>query len=342
MKPRENIGSGIMPNAARWNGSDALHFSEPPRRSTFVRVPSWRALSSYLSRFDWTWVPIICVGLADLVLAEHFGMSFVGWRRFCLVLAVPVAVTIYYRVWRRSEQLADTGYYTTAWVLFSTLGCILTYVAARVDYPLRDVQFAGYDALLGFDWGRWAAFVALHRKLELLLEVGYATILPQTLGSVIYFAHTRRPDRNDDLLWTTMLAAIIATVLSALLPALGPHLKGQYVVWSATLAAIRAGSASSFSLEHLLGIIDFPSFHTVAAILLVYAHRPPLPYFRVVVILNLLMLLSIPSEGQHYLVDMISGAVVAAIAIAAVRIATRSRAPRRQILLRAHRSIKPA
>jgi membrane-associated phospholipid phosphatase len=67
----------------------------------------------------------------------------------------------------------------------------------------------------------------------------------------------------------------------------------------------------------------FPSFHTVSAILFIYSHRPPLPSFRAILILNLLMLLSVPYAGQRYLVDMISGAVVAAIAIAAVRLTTR-------------------
>jgi len=230
---------------------------------------------------------------------------------------VSCRVAGYYRVSGRSDRLADAGYYTTLWLIFSLLGCILIYVAARFDLPLRDIQFAHYDTLMCFDWWRWTTFVASHKEFKLLLAVAYSTILPQTIGSVIYFSHIRRPDRNDDLLWTTMVAAIIATV-SALLPALGPQLEGQYVEWSATLAAIRDSSASTFSLEHLQGIIAFPSFHTVAAILLIYSHRPPVPSFRVMLMLNLLMLLSVPSEGQHYLVDVISGAVVAAISIAAV------------------------
>ena len=99
----------------------------------------------------------------------------------------------------------------------------------------------------------------------------------------------------------------------------------QHVEWSATLAAIRAGSARNFSLPHLQGVIAFPSFHTVGAILLMYAHRPPMPSFSVVLTLNVLMLLSVPSEGQHYLVDVISGAIVAAVSIVLVRTQTSAR-----------------
>jgi hypothetical protein len=312
-------------NATVWSASAALQTSGRSTPSIPIRSRTSSELSACFSRFDRVWVPIIVLGLLDMLLARHFRMHFLGWGAFSLKIAFPAAVACFYRVSGRSDRLADAGYYTTLWLAFTLLGCILTYVVARIDLPLRDVEFARYDSLLCFNWYRWASFVDAHKKLEFLLAVAYCSILPQTIGSMIYFCRIQRSDRNDDLLWTTMLAATITTAISAFLPALGPHLKGQYVEWSATLAAIRDGSASTFSLDQLQGIIAFPSFHVVAAILLVYSHRPPLPSFRITAILNLLMLVSIPFAGQHYLVDMIAGAVVAAASIAAVRLATRSR-----------------
>jgi membrane-associated phospholipid phosphatase len=83
--------------------------------------------------------------------------------------------------------------------------------------------------------------------------------------------------------------------------------------------SLRAGGAHPIALNTLTGIITFPSFHTVIAIIFIYVHRPPSHSFIPVAILNVLMLLSTPSEGHHYLIDLISGAVVAAICIAIVR-----------------------
>jgi membrane-associated phospholipid phosphatase len=254
-------------------------------------------------------------------------MKFVGWERFSLMVAVPAAVASYYRVSGRSDRLADTGYYITLWLIFSTFGCVLTYIAARFDLPLRDAQFAHYDALLFFDWGRWSSFVAAHQTFEFALSVAYSTILPQTIGSVFFFSHIRRPDRNDELLRTTIVAAIITTAISGLLPAQGPHLKTQSFDWWVTLDVLRGPAPATFSVQHLQGIIVFPSFHTVAAILLTYAHRPPLRTFGATLILNLLMLLSVPSEGQHYLIDVLSGAVVAAFSIALLKLAGRHSPP---------------
>ena len=229
MKPKDGTRSGISLGIAEWSASAAQKVYEAPRRSALVRLRRFFPASSLSIRFDWAWVPIIGLGLFDTLLARRFGMRFVGWERFGLMTALPAAVAVCYRVSGRSDRLADAGYYTTLWLIFSLLGCILTYVAARFDLPLRDIQFAHYDTLMCFDWWRWTTFVASHKEFELLLAVAYSTILPQTIGSVIYFSHIRRPDRNDDLLRTTMVAAIIATVVSALLPALGPHLEGQYV-----------------------------------------------------------------------------------------------------------------
>jgi membrane-associated phospholipid phosphatase len=62
-----------------------------------------------------------------------------------------------------------------------------------------------------------------------------------------------------------------------------------------------------------------PSFHTVLAILFTYAHRPPSRSFIPVAMLNLVMLVSIPFAGHHYVIDMIAGAALAAATIAIVR-----------------------
>ena len=67
------------------------------------------------------------------------------------------------------------------------------------------------------------------------------------------------------------------------------------------------------------GIVRFPSFHTALAVIFTYAHRGIRWSFPPVAALNGVMLRSIPSEGGHYLVDMIAGGAVALVAIGLVR-----------------------
>ena len=87
---------------------------------------------------------------------------------------------------------------------------------------------------------------------------------------------------------------------------------------------LRAGNPSAFDLSRLQGLISFPSYHTVLAVLLTHAHRRSKLLIPIAAI-NGVMLLSIPLFGGHYLVDMIAGAAVALLAIAATSAAPRPR-----------------
>jgi hypothetical protein len=187
--------------------------------------------------------------------------------------------------------------------------------------PLHDVQFAQIDAMLGFHWAPWFRFLAAHHLLKLLLAVAYETMLPLIIGSILFFAHTRRADRNRELLSIAMLSLIVTALISGIFPAIGPYIAGHQPAFMLTLLAVRAGALTTFALDNLQGIVTMPSFHTVIAIVLIYVHRPPVRSFAVVVVVCGLMLLAVPWGGNHYLFDMIAGAAVAAASIAAVRAA---------------------
>jgi len=77
------------------------------------------------------------------------------------------------------------------------------------------------------------------------------------------------------------------------------------------------------------GIITFPSFHTALGVIFIFAlwPIPVLRWFGIVI--NLLMMASIPIDGGHYFIDMVAGTVIAVASIVAARtIASRaSRAP---------------
>jgi membrane-associated phospholipid phosphatase len=91
------------------------------------------------------------------------------------------------------------------------------------------------------------------------------------------------------------------------------------------LLELRNGDLPSIDVTVMTGVIAFPSFHAVFAMMFTYAHRSSVT-FPVVAVLNLLMLFSIPSEGGHYLVDVIGGLMIGGVTIGAARLLA-SRAP---------------
>ena len=85
--------------------------------------------------------------------------------------------------------------------------------------------------------------------------------------------------------------------------------------------AMRNGTLHALDLARLAGLVNFPSFHTTLAIVFVYAVRRRSRPLTIAAALNVVMIVSVLTEGGHYLVDVIAGAAVAAGAIfAAARI----------------------
>ncbi len=70
------------------------------------------------------------------------------------------------------------------------------------------------------------------------------------------------------------------------------------------------------SPAELRGIVGFPSYHTVQALVLIwYGWR--VVYVRwAALLLNIVVLIATPIQGGHHLIDMVGGAVVAVAAIA--------------------------
>ncbi len=80
------------------------------------------------------------------------------------------------------------------------------------------------------------------------------------------------------------------------------------------MASLRDGTVRTLMAAGADGVITFPSLHTALAVLFAAAFWP-VPWLRwIAIVLNSLMMVSIPVEGSHYLVDMLSGGAVAAVA----------------------------
>ncbi len=269
----------------------------------------------------WGWMLTLVLLSIDGIWADRTGLVFVGWLRVACFPLLLLAIGFLYGNSGRSRRLSDAGYYAALWIAFCAAGFIFTYVAATPAMPLRDTEFVAIDAAMGFHWLPWSRFIGAHPVIQLPLIIAYNTLLPQIVGSILYFAHTGQTARNAEMIWLAMLGLIVTTIVSAVLPAIGPYVYfyGRQTDDIVVLMSLRAGGAHTIAFSSLKGIITLPSFHTVIAIVFVYVHRPPSRSFIPVAILNGLMLLSIPSEGHHYLIDMISGAVVAAACIAIIR-----------------------
>ena len=81
------------------------------------------------------------------------------------------------------------------------------------------------------------------------------------------------------------------------------------------VALLRDGSLRVFDIANAQGLVSMPSFHTALAVLFPYSFRQLRLLFLVALPLNAVMILSNPTQGGHYLVDVITGLLLSALTI---------------------------
>lgn len=231
--------------------------------------------------------------------------------------------------WRHAAPVAHFSEYAALFTIISLMGATASYPVAALTAGYADVALQRVDVALGFDWLAWYRLVAAHPILQVLGTTVYRSIYVTPAILLWSAARTGEHDRAYRFLATFLVAALITLALFSLMPAVGPfsHLWHQPIVYMpeselwqpGLIPALRAHTVHVVDLGQLRGIVSAPSFHTAAAVLyIVAAWRSPSLRWPIVA-LNAAMLLSTPVEGTHYFIDMILGALVAAVSLALIR-----------------------
>ena len=114
--------------------------------------------------------------------------------------------------------------------------------------------------------------------------------------------------RAKPLIVSLFVAGIITIAVSWFVPAVGHLPNASHVP---VLLALRAGHLLDVAPQ---GLISFPSFHTTVALLLTAGLRRERWLFPIACIVNGTMVISTISMGGHYLIDVLAGIIIAALA----------------------------
>lgn len=283
-----------------------------------------------ISPAGWRWLAIATVAAIDGLLLAATGISLSA--DFLLLhakgLAAWGALTLIYACLRHNPRLASMTQIVMQAFLFQLVDSVFSYLVLSFRAPLMDREFTRLDAMLGLDWLAWFRWIEQHPWLGTLLVYAYDSVPVQFFVVAAVLPWLGRQRFLSEFCTATMVALLIIVPISGLLPALGAWVHFGVGLtqpfWLADVLAMRAGTMPVLGEHGLQGIIVFPSFHTVLAILLVYAMRWSLFALVASASLNAVMLLSIPTVGSHYFVDLIGGAIVALLAIAVARRIERS------------------
>jgi len=278
--------------------------------------------------FNLNWIAVAAMGAALLSGATLMNFS-IEPLAFGITCAIAVALLLTaYRCRFASADTADPKLVfslgTIAQVILVTaIVGPLSYVAAALHAPLQDQAFLTMDRAISMDPLAIASFVNDHQWLGKCLMAGYGLIKWPLLGIPIILAMSMRLVRLQQFIAALCIALAVTIAVSALVQAVGtyyglglaaadfPSVPTVYDAQLRDLTALRAGTLRHLELYQLAGIVSFPSFHAVSAILYIWAVWPIRWIRGIFLMLNLLMLASTPVVGAHYMVDVIGGMVVA-------------------------------
>lgn len=291
-------------------------------------VISWRL-------FVLNWIPlgILAIALAASLAFTDFSLG-LGGVAFSSSFVGCYAGVAWYNAkapHRRDPQVVFTLGAIAQIVLTTMLATPLSYFAASFAFPMQDATLLTIDRMLGFDGRSYLSFVNDHPMLAAWLHAGYRMIAWPVFAIPIILAGAHRYGRMQEFILAFALALSVTILISVFVPALGIFSLGAgpeaypnippvaYLDLAREVPLVRDGSLRHLELLGLNGLVAFPSFHTASAVLYLWALWPVRWIRPLAIVANVMMLAATPVDGAHYLVDILGGAVVAGLAIAAAR-----------------------
>ena len=217
----------------------------------------------------------------------------------------------------------------------STGGMMLAYAAASLDMPLVDEKLLRFDRAVGYRWEVYAEFVHAHPGLSNLLIFFYMLIFGLPIITTFMLARSGHLRHINRYLFATAIAITLTSAIFALCPALtawnylkiDPGLMQHFKFlpnatsgWERDLLDIRAGRGFLLHNTNGSGLIAFPSYHCIAGLIFVWALWPIMWLRLPTIIAASLLIAAAPIFGGHYFADIVGGAIVTLISVAAAHL----------------------
>jgi membrane-associated phospholipid phosphatase len=298
------------------------------------------------------WGAVVVLLVIDLVWFPFARLTFAAgnfpyllWSALALVGLYAVLGIVSYRLRRLQANRFVLGRWMARiadgarlFILASFFGLILaiglvtfSYLTASLGLPLRDAELDAIDRAMGFDWLAFLALANASPAIAAILRMAYYSAGAQLLALYLFLSFARRRERLAEFLAVLAISSLLTGLVVTFVPADDgygvyaptPEMFGSFGGTAGMrrheiLMSLR-GPAPVLEFGQTQGIVVFPSFHTTLAIITTYAVRGLRYVFVPVCILNAVVIVATLPEGGHHLVDLIGGALVAALTIAVVR-----------------------
>lgn len=266
----------------------------------------------------------------DLVwgLYAHFQVDVMGYAKLGLLSLATMAGGIYYQNRRAEPALAAMMFGTAFLCAFSAAASLLNYFLLTVTGPRIDDILVAMDRALGFDWYDTMVAMSHHVWLNEIFFRVYNLVLPQIALVLVALAWSGRTEQVYRYCLALAVGALIAIFVWTLVPSLGakslytlpPDVASRLTLTVTTaygkeLVALLHNGPGYISPSDLRGLIAFPSYHGVLALIVTF-YAWSVRWLRwPALVTNAVVLISTPIQGGHHLVDVLASFPVAALSL---------------------------
>lgn len=234
----------------------------------------------------------------------------------------------FYRKVRPDERIA-TVVTAVAFLMFTGhVFSVLTYLHLPYLVQGGDQFFEQIDRNLGFNWSSFVVAVSEYPAICEALRLVYLSSAWQIAAAILALGLVRRFDEIGALAFAILVGAAVTTEIWAVFPSSTPAafqpLPAEVVArlglvvspeQGAWLARISQEGLPSIGAESMVGIVGFPSYHTVLTFTTLY-FAWTITWLRWPLGLHgTLMVPAILVHGSHNVIDVFGGLVVAVAAI---------------------------
>lgn len=262
---------------------------------------------------------------ALMLVAMKVPLDLAGIPTMAAMLGVSLLAATWFRL-RSSESIAADALSSMALIWLAGLSCGFTsLLGLRARFPVVDAQLLAIDRAFYIDVLALSEFIAFHAPgLMLPLRTIYGLSLPALFVCILIMSllGERRA------IWRATFGFVAGLVITCVISIFTPA-KGSYVMAGPELLSLVPSDAGRYAFEtfdtfysaspvtlglgSIQGVVCFPSFHTIVALLTAALWKGrPVAFGLACGWCGLVLISTIPIGG-HYVIDLVAGAVVWAL-----------------------------
>jgi hypothetical protein len=278
-------------------------------------------------------ITIVTLATFDLAMVFMCNIGF-DWLSYFLFFALGIfmiTVGLFYRSSGRSERISMTLMATGLLLLFTIVLSVFGYLLLPLWREPIDPFLIQIDAWLGYSWPGIVQFAGQHPLFNELTRYAYLSSIPQMALLFIILGFGGKQKELHVFIFSITASGLVTLAVWALFPAFGPSV--LYDISGTIEEAAKPLVGSSYGHELLRlgtegprfitprdmeGLVAFPSYHTIMAVLAMYSARTTRWWFTIIV-MNLFVIPGVLIHGGHHLIDVFGGILTACCIIYVAR-----------------------